>query len=77
MKDHCVICKVETAYDENTHVDIRLGYIEGLGQLCSSCYSRGTEHGAVAIDYSTILSTPNNQELGAKVRQTYWESRSL
>ena len=73
--DHCILCGVETAYKRSTHVDMRIGYIEGAGQLCSKCYSRGTEHGAVAVDYNTILGTPNDQELGSKVRKLYWENK--
>lgn len=38
MKDKCILCGVETAYDESTHIDMRVGYIEGAGQLCSQCY---------------------------------------
>jgi hypothetical protein len=72
----CVLCGKETVYKRSTHVDMRHGYIEGAGQLCASCYSRGTEHGAVAVDYNIILGTPNDQELGAKVRQLYWESKN-
>jgi hypothetical protein len=73
--DHCILCGVETAYKRSTHVDMRIGYIEGAGQLCSKCYSRGTEHGAVAVDYNIILGTSNDQELGAKVRKLYWENK--
>ena len=73
--DHCVLCGKETVYKRSTHVDMRVGYIEGAGQLCASCYSRGTEHGAIAVDYNTILGTPNDQELGAKVRKLYWENK--
>jgi hypothetical protein len=73
--DHCVLCGVETAYKRSTHIDMRLGYIEGVGQLCASCYSKGTEHGAIAVDYNTILGTPNDQELGAKVRELYWKNK--
>jgi hypothetical protein len=73
--DHCVLCGKETVYKRSTHIDMRHGYIEGAGQLCASCYSRGTEHGAIAVDYNTILGTPNDQELGAKVRQLYWENK--
>jgi hypothetical protein len=73
--DHCVLCGVETAYKRSTHIDMRHGYIEGAGQLCPNCYSRGTEHGAIAVDYNTILGTPNDQELGAKVRKLYWENK--
>ena len=37
-KDKCVNCKRETLYDKETHVDFRLGYVEGTGQLCLDCY---------------------------------------
>jgi hypothetical protein len=74
--DHCVLCGVETAYKRSTHIDMRHGYIEGAGQLCPNCYNRGTEHGAIAVDYNTILGTPNDQELGAKVRKLYWERKN-
>jgi hypothetical protein len=73
--DYCILCGVETAYKRSTHIDMRIGYIEGAGQLCPSCYSRGTEHGAIAVDYNIILGTPNDQELGAKVRKLYWENK--
>ena len=75
-KDHCILCGVETAYDETVHVDMRHGYIEGAGQLCANCYSKGTDHGGVVIDYGVILGTPNDQELGAKVRKMYYENNS-
>ena len=39
MKDKCVSCGVETSYDKTDHVDFRLGYVEGAGQLCLDCYS--------------------------------------
>ncbi len=38
MKDKCVNCKRETLYDKETHVDFRLGYVEGAGQLCLDCW---------------------------------------
>ncbi len=38
MKDKCVSCGVETLYDKTEHVDFRLGYVEGAGQLCLDCY---------------------------------------
>lgn len=38
MKDTCVICGKETEYDTEEHVDSRLYYIEGAGQLCGECY---------------------------------------
>ena len=74
-KEKCVMCDKETPYNIETNIDMRIGYIEGAGQLCSNCYSRGTEHGAIAVDYNIILGTPNDMELGAKVRQLYWENK--
>jgi hypothetical protein len=32
--DDCVICGRQSPYTIDTHVDIRLGYIEGMGQGC-------------------------------------------
>ena len=37
-KDKCVNCKRETLYSKETHIDFRLGYVEGVGQLCLDCY---------------------------------------
>jgi len=73
--EHCILCGIETSVKIGTHIDMRHGYIEGAGQLCPNCYNRGTEHGAIAVDYNTILGTPNDQELGAKVRKLYWEHK--
>ena len=39
-KDKCVNCKRETLYSKETHVDFRLGYVEGAGQLCLDCYGK-------------------------------------
>ena len=38
MKELCVTCKKETTYDVEDHVDFRIGYIDGSGQLCLNCY---------------------------------------
>lgn len=32
--DHCVICGKETPYLRSTHIDYRIGYVEGSGQGC-------------------------------------------
>ena len=40
MKDKCNCCGVETPYDKETHIDNRIGYIEGAGQLCLDCYDK-------------------------------------
>jgi hypothetical protein len=33
-KDNCVICGKESPYHRNTHIDLRIGYVEGAGQGC-------------------------------------------
>ena len=37
-KDKCISCNQDTLYGEHDHVDFRMGYIEGAGQLCLNCY---------------------------------------
>jgi len=32
--DKCIICGKETPYLRNTHIDDRIGYVEGAGQAC-------------------------------------------
>lgn len=75
MKDRCILCGAETAYDETTHIDMRVGYIEGAGQLCINCYKVGTIFKHVAVPVSMIETTPNNMELGEKVRGLYHETK--
>ena len=38
MKDNCVTCNKETHYRIDDHIDMRIGYVEGAGQLCFDCY---------------------------------------
>ena len=84
----CIICGKQTTIDVNTHIDLRYGYVEGAGQCCKQCYDK--TYGSADDDYvnrvmknrttlitisaEDILNTPNDQELGAKVRQKYWET---
>ena len=35
--DLCVLCGEKTRWKKTDHVDKRMGYIEGAGQLCGSC----------------------------------------
>ena len=35
--DVCIICNTITNEPKNKHVDYRLNYIEGAGQLCEKC----------------------------------------
>ena len=70
----CVMCGEETTTLKTTHVDFRYGYVEGAGQLCRECYL-GEDRNLITINSRTILDTPNDAELGAKVRELYWESK--
>lgn len=72
MKDKCVICSKETPYDETTHVDYRYGYIEGVGQICYSCYNNRNN---ISVHEQTVLNTPNDSDLGAFVRKLFWVKR--
>jgi len=38
-KEKCIVCKKETPYLISTHINERLNYVEGAGQLCSRCWS--------------------------------------
>lgn len=69
MKDNCVICGVETPYDRSTHVNMRVGYIEGAGQLCTSCFNDTDE--TILLPVQVVKNTPNDLELGGLVREIY------
>lgn len=80
--EKCVICGEPTQYRFNDHIDYRFNYVEGAGQLCSKCGNKDEEPIALdshrnlfTVSEYTVLSTPNDQELGNKVRQLYWESK--
>ena len=32
--DKCIQCGLESPYTEDTHIEMRSGYIEGAGQFC-------------------------------------------
>lgn len=74
-KDLCIICGKETAYDFETHIDYRVGYVEGAGQLCFSCYNRD-EPSTVKVPRDLIHNTPNDFELGGKVRQMHYDTKN-
>ena len=80
--EKCVICGEPTQYRFNDHIDYRFNYVEGAGQLCNKCGNKDEEQIALdshrnlfTVSEYTVLSTPNDAELGAKVRQLYWESK--
>jgi len=75
------MCGSETPYDETTHVDQRVGYVEGAGQLCKNCYGlekkfKNSPVECIMVPVYMIEDTPNDMELGAKIRQYYYESNS-
>ena len=74
--EKCVLCGTDTEYRYHDHVDMRVGYIEGAGQLCTKCWNKGTERRHMAVPINLVYDTPNDQELGAKVRQLYYENNS-
>ena len=74
--DNCVICGKQTQYKTNTHIDVRSGYIEGMGQLCGDCYIKGSSESRemIMIPKYLIKQYPNDMELGEKVRQFYYQN---
>ena len=34
----CVLCGKETEYSRQTPIQVRVGYVEGAGQLCPKCW---------------------------------------
>jgi hypothetical protein len=81
QKEICIKCGKETNVDVSTHVDFRTGYIEGVGQLCIRCYNGPDDvteimknrTTLITVSAETILDTPNDEELGHKVRRSYWD----
>ncbi len=63
-KDKCVSCKKESLYSKETHIDFRLGYIEGAGQLCLDCYG---------VIYGLIPKLSGMKKIINKIKQ-YGES---
>lgn len=72
MKDCCVLCGNETIYDFTDHIDMRYGYVEGVGQFCIHCYSE--KNRTIQIPVEVIKKNPNDMQLGEAVRKIYWES---
>lgn len=73
--EKCVICGKDTPYRFNDHIDYRIGYVEGSGQGCykpGECENRTK---SINISEQLIYDTPNDQELGSKVREIYWKQK--
>jgi len=76
--DVCVICGKQSPYKRSTHIDHRIGYVEGAGQGCFEPHMCSQERSRqlFTISEELVYSTPNDQELGAKVRQIYWNNKN-
>ena len=85
LYETCIMCGAKTDVLIATHIDLRYGYVEGAGQCCRECFNRPASKEddyvartmrnrttLVTITAEDILGTPNDQELGAKVRRAYW-----
>jgi hypothetical protein len=85
--EKCIMCGSLTDVKVSTHIDYRYGYVEGAGQCCKECYEKTpntkkeddyisnvmkNRTTLITISAEDILNTPNDQQLGAKVRQAYW-----
>lgn len=67
-KDTCVMCGEITPYDFETNIHLRYGYVEGMGQLCRSCYNGEKNDEILTIPKKIVRDTPNDMELGEKIR---------
>jgi len=82
----CIVCGKTTNVLKQTHIDYRNFYVEGAGQCCKECYNKTDDSSLdyqnkimkfrttlVTLTAEDIIDTPNNSELGAKVRKKMWE----
>jgi hypothetical protein len=77
-KEKCVTCGAHTKYNISDHIDTRYGYVEGMGQLCPLCYGGNeTPKWYTLVDHRLILNTPNDMELGKKVRSAFFEETDM
>lgn len=77
MKEKCILCNKETSYEITTHISQRYGYIEGAGQLCKSCYDGNADTADICIPDLLIKDTPNDEELGSKIRNLFYEKKKF
>ena len=70
-KDKCVLCGKETIYDESTHIELRNGYVVGVGQTCpNGC----KDEDFIKVPKEIIKEYSNYYELGNYVRKLYNET---
>ena len=41
--EECIVCGIETNEPIDKHIDFRVNYIEGAGQLCGKCIEKYEE----------------------------------
>ena len=73
-REKCITCKSETPYHLSTDIEYRSHYVEGAGQMCKDCWDDLCGSGEDTIYFipeSMIKETPNDSELGQKVRSMY------
>lgn len=73
-KVKCAFCGNETEYDVNIPIEYRNSYVEGIGQICKECDSDNVDN-ILCIPKSFILKTPNDEELGQKIRRFLYKNR--
>ena len=54
-KEKCIMCGKETPYDFETHVDMRIGYIDGLGQCCINCMEEKIDNDVICLSKKLII----------------------
>lgn len=74
--DKCVICGEDTPYTIDTHIDYRIGYIEGGGQGCFKPGGCKSKPATLDIPMSKVNELPNDADLGEYVRKLYWKYSS-
>lgn len=71
--DICLTCGKESPYDVETHIDNRIGYIEGAGQHCfqpNQCsWEQKNKMEKLILDLMLLRNNySNDMEFGEKVR---------
>tara|TARA_R110000803_G_scaffold35558_1_gene76828 strand:+ start:1437 stop:1754 length:318 start_codon:yes stop_codon:yes gene_type:complete len=73
MLDKCVLCNKDSVYDKEEHIDFRIGYVEGCGQLCLDCCADVSWKNVEQM----IDDEPNDMKLGGKLRELKNRIRGL
>ncbi len=61
-QDKCVVCRKTTKYAEKDNIYIREGYVEGVGQLCESCFSDVSKENWLLQDWVSSRMNESEQE---------------